>query len=88
MNTQLVFSRFERSTNSLWWHINEIHELRCWYSRWTIGLLFESMYIKVSMLKTDMPASGDWMFTNKFLELVGEKLKQRKVKYNGGSDNQ
>ncbi len=35
----------------------------------------------------DMPASGDWMFTNKFLELAGEKLKQRKVKYNGGSDN-
>ena len=25
----------------------------------------------------DMPASGDWMFTNKFLELAGEKLKQR-----------
>lgn len=35
----------------------------------------------------DMPASRDWMFTNKFLELAGEKLKQRKVKYNGGSDN-
>ena len=25
----------------------------------------------------DAPASGDWMFTNKFLELAGEKLKQR-----------
>jgi len=25
----------------------------------------------------DMPASGDWMFTNKFLELAGEKLKLR-----------
>ena len=25
----------------------------------------------------DMPASGDWMFINKFLELAGEKLKQR-----------
>ena len=25
----------------------------------------------------DMPASGDWMFTNQFLELAGEKLKQR-----------
>ena len=25
----------------------------------------------------DMPASGDWMFTGKFLELAGEKLKQR-----------
>ncbi len=25
----------------------------------------------------DKPASGDWMFTNKFLELAGEKLKQR-----------
>ncbi len=25
----------------------------------------------------DAPASGDWMFTNKFLELTGEKLKQR-----------
>ena len=25
----------------------------------------------------DMPASGDWMFTNKFLELAGEKLKQK-----------
>ena len=25
----------------------------------------------------DMPASGDWMFTNRFLELAGEKLKQR-----------
>ena len=25
----------------------------------------------------DMPASGDWMFTNKFLKLAGEKLKMR-----------
>ena len=25
----------------------------------------------------DAPASGDWMFTNKFLELAGVKLKQR-----------
>ena len=25
----------------------------------------------------DAPASGDWMFTNKFLELAGEKLKRR-----------
>lgn len=25
----------------------------------------------------DMPVSGDWMFTNRFLELAGEKLKQR-----------
>ena len=25
----------------------------------------------------DAPASGDWMFTNKFLELAGEKLKQK-----------
>lgn len=25
----------------------------------------------------DAPASGDWMFTKKFLELAGEKLKQR-----------
>ena len=25
----------------------------------------------------DKPASGDWMFTNRFLELTGEKLKQR-----------
>jgi HAD superfamily hydrolase (TIGR01509 family) len=25
----------------------------------------------------DKPASGDWMFTNMFLELAGEKLKQR-----------
>ena len=25
----------------------------------------------------DAPASGDWLFTNKFLELAGEKLKQR-----------
>ncbi len=25
----------------------------------------------------DMPASGDWMFTNRFLELADEKLKQR-----------
>ncbi len=25
----------------------------------------------------DAPASGDWMFTNRFLELAGEKLKQR-----------
>lgn len=25
----------------------------------------------------DVPASGDWMFTNQFLELVGEKMKQR-----------
>ena len=25
----------------------------------------------------DMPASGDWMFTGKFLELAGEKLSQR-----------
>ena len=25
----------------------------------------------------DAPASGDWMFTNKFLETAGEKLKQR-----------
>ena len=25
----------------------------------------------------DKPASGDWMFTNQFLELAGEKLKQR-----------
>ena len=25
----------------------------------------------------DKPASGDWMFTNKFWELAGEKLKQR-----------
>ena len=25
----------------------------------------------------DMPASGDWMFTNRFLELAGEKLKQK-----------
>ena len=25
----------------------------------------------------DAPASGDWMFTNQFLELAGEKLKQR-----------
>ena len=25
----------------------------------------------------DMPASGDWMFTGKLLELAGEKLKQR-----------
>ena len=25
----------------------------------------------------DMPASGDWMFTGKFLELAGEKLRQR-----------
>ncbi len=25
----------------------------------------------------DMPASGDWMFTNRFLELAGDKLKQR-----------
>ena len=25
----------------------------------------------------DMPASGDWMFTGKFLELAGKKLKQR-----------
>ena len=25
----------------------------------------------------DRPASGDWMFTGKFLELAGEKLKQR-----------
>ena len=25
----------------------------------------------------DAPASGDWMFTNMFLELAGEKLKQR-----------
>ncbi|MBR3334413.1 MAG: HAD family hydrolase [Clostridia bacterium] len=25
----------------------------------------------------DVPASGDWMFTNQFLELAGEKLKQR-----------
>ncbi len=25
----------------------------------------------------DKPASGDWMFTNRFLELAGEKLKQR-----------
>ena len=25
----------------------------------------------------DAPASGDWMFTNKFLELAGEKMKQR-----------
>ena len=25
----------------------------------------------------DMPASGDWMFTNMFLELAGEKLKLR-----------
>ncbi len=28
----------------------------------------------------DAPASGDWMFTNKFLELAGEKLKQRTEK--------
>ena len=25
----------------------------------------------------DKPASGDWMFTNRFLELTGDKLKQR-----------
>ena len=25
----------------------------------------------------DAPASGDWMFTNRFLELAGEKLEQR-----------
>ena len=25
----------------------------------------------------DAPASGDWMFTLKFLEMAGEKLKQR-----------
>ena len=25
----------------------------------------------------DAPASGDWMFTRKFLELAGEQLKQR-----------
>ena len=25
----------------------------------------------------DKPASGDWMFTNRFLELAGKKLKQR-----------
>ena len=25
----------------------------------------------------DAPASGDWMFTNRFLELAGEKLQQR-----------
>ena len=25
----------------------------------------------------DAPASGDWMFTNRFLELAGDKLKQR-----------
>ena len=25
----------------------------------------------------DKPASGDWMFTNQFLELAGDKLKQR-----------
>ena len=25
----------------------------------------------------DMPASGDWMFTNRFLELAGDKLKQK-----------
>ncbi len=25
----------------------------------------------------DMPASGDWMFTGKFLELAGDKLRQR-----------
>ena len=25
----------------------------------------------------DAPASGDWMFTRKFLELAGEKLKKR-----------
>ena len=25
----------------------------------------------------DIPASGDWMFTNKFLELAGKKLKQK-----------
>ena len=25
----------------------------------------------------DKPASGDWMFTNRFLELAGEKLRQR-----------
>ncbi len=25
----------------------------------------------------DAPASGDWMFTNQFLELAGEKLRQR-----------
>ena len=23
----------------------------------------------------DAPASGDWMFTNRFLELAGDKLK-------------
>ncbi len=28
----------------------------------------------------DKPASGDWMFTNKFLELAGEKLGQRTEK--------
>ena len=28
----------------------------------------------------DAPASGDWMFTNKFLELAGEKLRQRTEK--------
>ena len=28
----------------------------------------------------DRPASGDWMFTNLFYELVGEKLKQRTEK--------
>ncbi len=28
----------------------------------------------------DAPASGDWMFTNKFLELAGEKLGQRTEK--------
>ena len=27
----------------------------------------------------DAPASGDWMFTNRFLELAGVKLKQRTV---------
>ena len=25
----------------------------------------------------DKPASGDWMFTNNFLELAGDKLKLR-----------
>ena len=25
----------------------------------------------------DAPASGDWMFTNRFLELAGDKLKHR-----------
>ena len=35
----------------------------------------------------DMPASGDWMFTGKFLELAGGKLKQHSdVEINAARD--